>query len=110
MPDNGRPYQRVRCSNFTFRATPEEFAGIRRRITLSGLSRQEYCLSRLLEDKPLVVGNPRAFYELRRELKDLCEELKRLSVGAETSEVLLDRTAYALRVLETVMQEQEGEL
>lgn len=109
MPNNGNSYQRVRCSNFTFRATPEEFAGIRQRIALSGLSRQEYCLSRLLDDEPLVVGNPRAFYELRRELTDLCEELKHLSTGAETSKMLLGRTAYALRVLEAVMQEKKGE-
>lgn len=97
-------YNRWRSKTVTFRASPEELEEIKRKVALSGLTKQDYFLRRLLDEKAEVIGNPRAFKALREELDRLCGELSRLSNGKEISDRLLDMTGYALSILEGLLK------
>ncbi len=74
-------------------------------VSLSGMTRQGYFLQRLVDQKAEIIGNPRAFRGLKLELSRLCEELNRLSSGAEVNERLFNMTEYALKILEGMMKE-----
>lgn len=97
-------YNRWRSKTVTFRASPEELEEIRRKVALSGLTKQDYFLRRLLDEKVEVIGNPRAFKALREELNRVYDELCRLSGGGDVTDRLLDMTGYALSILEGMLK------
>ena len=99
-------YNRWRSKTVTFRASPEELEEIKRKVALSGLTKQDYFLQRLLDEKAEIIGNPRAFKALREELTRLYEELRRLSRENDASDRLLNTTGYALRILEAMLKPQ----
>lgn len=101
-------YNRWRSKTVTFRASSEEYEDIKRLVALSGLTKQEYFLQRLLDGKAEVIGNPRAFRALRMELTRLCGELQRLSSGEEANSRLMNMTEYALKILEDMLNPNQN--
>lgn len=97
-------YNRWRSKTVTFRASPEEYEDIKRLVALSGLTKQEYFLQRLLDEKAEVIGNPRSFRALRLELERLYGELRRLSSGVEVNARILSASEYALKILDAMTQ------
>jgi len=79
-----------RWRNYTigFRVSPEENESINKRVRLSGLSKQEYCTRRCLEQEIVVVGNPRVYKALKNELAAVLDELKRLADAADIDDEL----------------------
>lgn len=79
-----------RWRNYTigFRVSPEENESINKRVRLSGLSKQEYCTRRCLEQEIVVVGNPRVYKALKNELAAVLDELKRLADAADIGDAL----------------------
>lgn len=71
-----------------FRASPEENEAIDQMVRLSGLSKQEYIARRLQQKDVIVYGNPRVYKALKCEMKQIVEELQRLSNADEISEEL----------------------
>ena len=52
-------HNRFRCITVGFRVSPEEHEHINKAVTMSGLSKQEYCYRRCLERDIVVQGNPK---------------------------------------------------
>ena len=61
-------HNRFRSITVGFRVSPEENEEIKRAVALSGLSKQEYCYRRCLNQDVVVQGNPRVYKALRNEL------------------------------------------
>ena len=86
-----------------FRVSAEENELINKAVALSGLSKQEYCYRRCLEQDIVVQGNPRVFKALRDELANVLTELKRIEILTEEHDELLQLielitvTLYGLR-------------
>jgi hypothetical protein len=72
-----------------FRVSPEENELINKAVALSGLTKQEYCYRRCLEQDVVVQGNPRVYKALRNELADVLSELKRIEILNENHDELL---------------------
>lgn len=84
---------RWRCKTIGVRVSPEENAEIDALAALSGMSKQEYCICRMLQRDVVVIGNPRVHKALKIQMEQLCQEFSKLcSVN--------DVSAEALRVLE----------
>jgi len=66
-----------------FRVSPEEDELLEAKVRLSGLTKQQYIICRLLEKEIVVMGNPRVYKALRNQMQSVYEELRRI-VGAET--------------------------
>ena len=81
---------RWRNKTVGFRVSPEEDAQIESAVRLSGLTKQDYILRRLLERDVVVVGNPRVYKALRNELASVLEELQRIAVRSTVDDELLD--------------------
>lgn len=73
-----------------FRMSPEEDEVLEVKVRLSGLSKQDYIISRLLDKEIVVVGNPKVFKGLKKQMGLILEELKRIEAGQIMDEDLLD--------------------
>ena len=70
-------HNRFRSITVGFRVSPEENEQINKVVAISGLSKQEYCYRRCMQQDIIVnSGNPRVFKALRNNLAEVLEELK----------------------------------
>ena len=60
-----------------FRVSKEEAEMIDRMVALSGLSKQEYILKKLMNWEVTVQGNPRVYKALKNQMEQIYEELLR---------------------------------
>ena len=92
---------RWRRKTIGVRVSPEENAEIDALAALSGMSKQDYCIRRMLQRDVVVVGNPRVHKTLKFQMEQLCREFSRLcSVN--------DVSAEALHVLEYLSKLYKG--
>ena len=79
---------RWRNKTVAFRMSPEEAEQLDTRVSLSGLTKQDYLIQRVLEKEIIVTGNPRVFKALRDQLKNILNELRRIeSVSGDNPEL-----------------------
>lgn len=72
-----------------FRVSEEEAKMIDHMVALSGLTKQEYILRKLMDWEVTVQGNPRVYKALKNQMQQIYGELKRLEVCSEENEELL---------------------
>ena len=98
-------HNRFRNITVGFRVSPEEQAELNRAVALSGLSKQEYCYRRCLNQDVVVQGNPRIFKALKTELATVLTELKRIEAGNGVDEELLN----VIELIAVIMGGLKGE-
>ena len=72
-----------------FRVSPEEDEQIETAVRLSGLTKQDYIIRRLLCREVVVQGNPRVYKALRDQLAAVLGELQRIETGGNVDDELL---------------------
>ena len=87
---NRDEHNRWRSKTVAFRVSPEEDAQIERYVQLSGLTKQDYIVSRLTNREIRVVGNPRVYKALKNQMADIYEELQRLTSAQEVTPDMLE--------------------
>lgn len=68
-------HNRWRNKTVAFRVSPEEDTQIETAVKLTGLTKQDYIIRRLLERDVVVQGNPRVYKALRDQLAAVLDEL-----------------------------------
>ena len=97
-------HNRFRSITVGFRVSPEENEQINRVVAISGLSKQEYCYRRCMEQDIIVHGgNPKVFKALKNNLADVLTELKNKK---EVSDEMLE----IIRLITETLREMKGEL
>ena len=81
---------RWRNKTTSFMMSPEEREDLDTRVKLSGLTKQEYMVRRLLERDVVVQPNTRVFKALRNQMTEILTELKRIENGANVDDELLE--------------------
>lgn len=81
---------RWRNRTIAFRVSEEENEQINIAVKLSGLSKQDYIIRRLLCKDIVVQGNPRVYKALKDTMAEVLEELRRIAGGDNVSDDLLD--------------------
>ena len=81
---------RFRARTIGFRVSPEEDQLINSAVALSGLTKQDYIMRRLLNRDVVVQGNPRVYKALRDQLAAVLVELQRVEAGGSISDELTD--------------------
>lgn len=79
--------------------SPEEDKQLEVFVNLSGLTKQDYIIRRILKKDVVVQGNPRVFKELRNRFDLVLEELRRIEAGAGVDDELLD----VIRIMTQIM-------
>ena len=88
-----------------FRVSPEEDAQIEIAVKLSGLTKQDYIIKRLLCRDIVVQGNPRVYKALRNQLAAVLDELRRVKDETGVDGDLLD-TIQMIAVIMGGMKEE----
>lgn len=97
-------HNRWRSKTVSFRMSPEEAVLLDTNVRLSGLSKQEYLIKRVLQQSIVVQGNPRVYKALRNELAAVLDELRRIEAGSAVSDDLLD----VIEQINTTMNGMKG--
>lgn len=99
---------RWRNKTVAFRMSPEEAEQLDVNVRLSGLSKQDYLIWRVLQREIKVVGNPRVYKALKNTMAEVLEELRRIGVGENVSDDLLDIIKQINTTLNGLKEEGEG--
>ena len=98
-------HNRWRNKTVAFRVSPEEDEQIEIAVKLTGLTKQDYIIRRLLCKDVIVQGNPRVFKALRDQLTAVLEQLQRIEAGYSVDDELLD----TIRMISDIMEGMKGE-
>ena len=74
-------HNRWRSKTIAFRMSPEEDRQLEAFVKISGLTKQDYIIQKLLNHDVVVKGNARVFKALRSLLGEVLTELKRIEAG-----------------------------
>ena len=101
LDHNGRWRNRI----VAFRVSDEEAKLLNDLVALSGQTKQDYIMRRLLCRDVIVQGNPRVYKALKNQMAAIYEELKRLeSIDSDNDELL-----YTLQVIAITLDGLKGE-
>ena len=90
---------RFRSVTIGFRVSPEEAYALDLRVNTSGMTKQDYCTKKVLDEEIIVHPNIRVQTYICRYLTELTEQLKRLEV-IEQSDDVLDNIKYLLELVD----------
>ena len=96
---------RWRNKTIAFRVSPEENEQINRLVSLTGLTKQDYLISRCECSDVVVIGNPRVFKALKTQLSYVLDELNRIEEGMKPDEDLLELISWICHILEGMKAE-----
>ena len=97
---------RWRCKTVSFRMSHAENNQLTTFAKLSGLTKQEYIISRLLNREVTVQGNPRVYKALRNELANVLDELQHIENGQSVDDDLL----IVISQITTILGQMKGEI
>ena len=93
-------HHRWRSVTVAFRVSPEEDQQLERLVQLTGLTKQDYIINRLLGREIIVQGNLRVYQALRDHLAAVLQELKRIQAGEIISDELNDTIRFITQIME----------
>lgn len=85
----GNGYNRERSKTIAFRVTPEVDEQINLIVAASGMTKQDYIASKLLDMEVTVVPSTYTYTALRDEMREVCKQLNRVRSGCEPSDRLM---------------------
>lgn len=91
-------YGTWRSKTVSFNASPEEQAQIGAFAAMAGMTKQSYCLSRLLQRDVVVTVNPRVHKALKNQMELLILEFQRLTDATEVSPYTLEVLDYLAHI------------
>ena len=90
-----------------FRASEEEVRLIDEAVALSGLTKQDYIITKLQNRDVVVNGNPRVFKMLKTKMDDIYAELQRLNSAGEFNEQLAESINIVARIYDGMTKEEQ---
>ena len=98
-------HNRWRNKTVAFRVSPQEDEQLEIFVKLSGLTKQDYIIRRLLEKEVMVQGNPRVYKALRDQFAAVLDELRRIEAGQGVNDELMD----TIQMIATIMNGMQEE-
>lgn len=98
---------RWRNKTISFRMSKEEAILLDNLVALSGLTKQDYIIKRLLCKDVVVVGNTRIYKALKNQMEQLCIELKKLTNRNEIDDVTTSTIQFINQILQGMKEENQ---
>lgn len=92
-------HNRLRSKIVSFRMSPEEAKQLDDFVSVSGLNKQDYLISRVLQTDVIVQGNPRVYKGLRNKLDDIYSELIRMEQCSDADDEFLSVLQFVSVIL-----------
>ena len=83
----------------SFRMSPSEAEQLNNYARLSGLTKQEYLITRSLQKEVIVNGNPRVYKALRDLFRENLEKLQRLEKVSDDNSELIALITYMATIM-----------
>ena len=93
-------HNRWRNRTVAFRMSEEENEQLNIAVKLTGLTKQEYIIKRLLCQDVVVHGSPRMFKALKGQLELVLNELRRIEAGKQVDSELMDTIRLIGRLMD----------
>lgn len=87
--------------------SPEENALLDSYARLSGMTKQDYMIARLLQKEIVVQGNPRVYRALRNQLDAVLMELRRIESAGQMEPERMDQMEYMLKIMEGLNEKHD---
>lgn len=97
-------YNRWRNVTVAFRMSPEEHEHLNHLVQLSGTTKQDYIIARLLQKEIVVHGNPKVYKALKNRMDSMLNELQRLNAGGQPSPETLEE----IKLKKNMMKEMKN--
>lgn len=98
-------HNRWRNRTVAFRVSPEEGEQLEVFVKLSGLTKQDYIIRRLLCHDVVVQGNPRVYKALRDQFAAVLDELQRIEAGAGVNDELMDTIHMIAEIMDGMKED-----
>ncbi|MCD8373598.1 MAG: hypothetical protein LUC20_00590 [Oscillospiraceae bacterium] len=98
-------HNRWRNKTVAFRVSPEEDTQLEIAVKLTGLTKQDYIIRRLLCKDVVVQGNPKVYKALQNQLATVLDELRRIEAGAGVKDDLLE----TINLIANIMDGMKGD-
>ncbi len=98
---------RWRSKTVSFRMSPEENALLDSYARLSGMTKQDYMIARLLQKEIVVQGNPRVYKALHNQLDAVLMELRRIESAGQMEPERMDQMEYMLKIMEGLNEKHD---
>lgn len=82
-------HNRERSKTIAFRVTPEVDEQINLIVAASGMTKQDYITSKLMDMEVTIVPSTYTYTALRDEMREVCKQLNRVRSGCEPSDRLM---------------------
>lgn len=106
---NRDEHNRWRNKTVAFRVSPEEDEQIEIAVKLTGLTKQDYIIRKLLGKDVVVQGNPRVYKALRDQLTAVLIELRRIELGNGVNDELLDTINMIATIMDGMKDDTNGD-
>ena len=106
---NRDEHNRWRNKTVAFRVSPEEDEQIEIAVLLTGITKQDYIIRRLLCRDVVVQGNPRVYKALRNQLAAVLEDLQRIEAGSKVDDELMDTIDMIAAIMDGMKDETHGD-
>lgn len=90
-----------------FRASDGEIEELNELVFLSGLTKQDYLIKRVLKKDIIIIGNPRVFIRLKTKMDEIYKELIRLNSPEKVNESLLETIKLVSTIFSETIKETE---
>ena len=101
---------RWRSKTVAFRLSPEENETLNNMVKLSGQTKQDYIIRQLLGWRIEVQANPRVYKALRNQMKEILEQLCRITAGETIDPDLVETIWLVADTLNEVKGKDEEEI
>lgn len=85
--------------------SPEEDKQLEKEVKLTGLTKQDYIIRRLLCKDIVVQGNPKIYKALKNQFAEVLDELKRIEAGQNVNDELLDIIQLIANIMNGMQEE-----
>ena len=100
-------YGRWRNVTVSFRMSEEEAEMLDAKVGISGLTKQDYIIHRLLGWDVKVYGNPKVYKALKSQMEKILDELKRIEAGQIMDDDLIELIRIIALTLQGMKEESE---
>ena len=101
-------HNRWRSKTIAFRMSPEEDQQLEAFVKISGLTKQDYITTRLLERDVVVDGNPRVYKALKEQFAAVLDELRHIEAGSSVDADLLEIIRMMAAIMDGMKEDPYG--
>ena len=99
---------RWRNKTIAFRLSDEENLLLEKMVKVTGLTKQDYIIHKLLDREVIVQGNPRVYKALKGQFIEILEQLKQIENSQEVNKDLLDLIYFISKIVAGLKEEEKN--